>query len=322
MALSVHIISPAYGFGYQADIELVSRLLKQSGFEVTITPLISLRKRARLEKFAKLMAWRRRRFDINIFLAYTFPEWLPLARKNILIPNVEDVPPHNHRYLRHFDLVVAKTRLTEQVFRKMGLNTEHTGFTSKDLLDPEVPRDYTKFFHSCSSLLKGTNRLIELWSKHPEWPELVATIHNNLTIPKELPSNIRVLFGPKPVAEVKQIRNSYGFHLCTSEAEGYAHYIAESMSCRAVVLTTDGPPMNELIQPDRGILLESQDEKIPMGFSHRYLFKPESVEQQVERAMRLDRSAIDQMGANARAFFLENDRAFIARFPEVIKSMG
>jgi len=263
-----------------------------------------------------------KRFDLNIYLGGIFPEWLPLARKNISMPNVEDIPGHSHKYLRFIDHIVAKTRLTERVFRQMGFNTEYTGFMSRDIFDPEVPRDRIRFFHACSSQYKGTKRLLELWTRHPEWPELVATINYNPTIPEQLAPNIHAIRRPMTQAEVVQIRNTRTFHLCPSEVEGFGHYILEAMGCRAVVLTPNAAPMNELIQPARGILLDILDDRPPMGFSHRCFFKPESLEQQVEHAMKLDQAAIDQIGANARAFFLENCRAFLERFADVIRSIA
>lgn len=79
--------------------------------------------------------------------------------------------------------------------------------------------------------------------------------------------------------------------------------------------------MNELVQPDRGILLERMEEAPEMRLSRRYLFKPESLEKEVERAMKFDRATRDQRGAAARSFFLENDRIFRQRFIEVLQSL-
>jgi hypothetical protein len=184
-----------------------------------------------------------------------------------------------------------------------------------------VPREFGKFFHACSSQDKGTKRLIHLWGRHPEWPELVVTINHHPSIPDTLPANVRAYRKPMTQAEVVQIRNAHVFHLCTSEVEGFGHYIVEAMTCRAVAFTPNYPPMNELIQPGRGVLLDVLDDHPPAGFSHRCFFKPESVEEQVERALKMDRTEIERIGANARAFFLESRKAFSQRFPEVVRSL-
>jgi hypothetical protein len=164
--------------------------------------------------------------------------------------------------------------------------------------------------------------VLEVWTKHPEWPELVTVINHNETVPEEIKAaNIRALRKPMSDAEIRHLQNSYAFHLCPSEAEGFGHYIMESMSCRAVVFTTDGPPMNELIDSSRGILLDCLDERPPLGLSHRYLLKHESLERQVERAMRLDRTTIDQIGAAARDHFLKTNQTFLDQFPELVHSL-
>jgi glycosyltransferase involved in cell wall biosynthesis len=323
MSASIHVISPVAGFGNRLDLDLVAGLLEKHGFRVTRTPVVKRTKGARLRRIAEAMLQNLGRFDLNIFLAPIFPEWLPLARKNILIPNAEGFAPHMHKYLPKIDLVLAKTRLTERVFRELGCKTEYTGFVSKDQLNEQVPRDYTRFFHACSSQYKGTKGVLDVWAKHPEWPELVAVINHNEMVPAEIKiPNVRAIRQPMSDEEIKRFQNSFAFHLCTSEAEGFGHYIMESMSCRAVVFTTDGPPMNELIDSSRGILLDCLEERPPLGLSHRYLFRPESLEQQVERAMKMDRASVDRIGAAARDYFLRSNQSFIEVFPRLIQSLA
>jgi len=322
MSKSVHVISPVAGFGNSLDLELVASLLDENGFNVTRYPVVRREKKARYGRALGRILSFRGRFDVNIFLAPIFAEWLPLARKNVLIPNAEGFPAHLHKWLPRIDLVLAKTRLTERVFRQLGCRTEYVGFMSPDQLDEQVPRDPTKFFHACSSEHKGTQRLLEVWETHPEWPELVAVINNNGKIPASFKSgNIRAIRQRLTKAEVRQLQNSIRFHLCCSEAEGFGHYIMEAMSCRAVTFTTNGAPMNELIQPGRGILVDCLDDTPAMGLSHRYFFKPESLEEQVERVRKFDLAAVDEIGGAARAYFLESNRLFRERFPEIIRSL-
>jgi hypothetical protein len=323
MPRTVHVISPVAGFGNRLDLELVSALLRENGFLVTSYPVVRRGKVARLSRVAQRILSFRGRFDLNLFLAPIFPEWLPLARKNILIPNAEGFAGHLHKYLPKIDLILAKTRLTERVFRELGCPTEYVGFTSQDHLDPLVSRETCKFFHSCSSQYKGTRRLLEVWKAHPEWPELVAVVNHNDTIPESSfrAANLRAIRRPVSDAELRQLQNSIPFHLCPSEAEGFGHYIMEAMSCRAVTFTTDGPPMNELIDPSRGLLVDCLAERPKMALSHRYLFDPKSLEAQVERALKFDPETLQRLGANARDFFLENDRVFRRKFIEVMNAV-
>jgi hypothetical protein len=55
--------------------------------------------------------------------------------------------------------------------------------------------------------------------------------------------------------------------------------------------------------------------------SRRYFFKHESLEVQVEAAMKMTAEKRQQLGAAARAFFLENDRLFRQRFVEVLREL-
>jgi hypothetical protein len=46
-----------------------------------------------------------------------------------------------------------------------------------------------------------------------------------------------------------------GVHLCVSEREGFGHYLNEARGAAAVVITTEHPPMNELVRPGVGVLV-------------------------------------------------------------------
>lgn len=52
----------------------------------------------------------------------------------------------------------------------------------------------------------------------------------------------------------KHFRDSAGYFICPSEVEGYGHYINEGRIAAAITLTTDHPPMNELITDKRTLL--------------------------------------------------------------------
>jgi hypothetical protein len=319
MARLIHAISPVGGTGNRLDLELVCPLLEENGFKVVPYPVADRSGSGRLREMARRLIRFRRRFDINLFLGPLFPEWLPFASKNVWIPNVEGFHEHQRKFLPRIDLVLAKTRLTERIFRSLGRPVEYIGFTTPDRLDEKIPRDYTRFFHAGSSPLKGTKRLLEVWQAHPEWPELTAVIHTD--IPGFDRPNIRAIREYLPEAEVRRLQNATGIHLCCSEAEGFGHYIMEALGCGAVTFTTNGPPMNELVQPSRGVLVDCLEETPPLGLSHRYFFRPESLEAEVERVRKLDAASLRQLGAAARAFFLENDRLFRRRFIDVMRSL-
>lgn len=52
------------------------------------------------------------------------------------------------------------------------------------------------------------------------------------------------------------------FLMCPSLAEGYGHYINQARAAGAVIVTTDAPPMNELIVSNAmGVLIPTKIEK-------------------------------------------------------------
>jgi hypothetical protein len=320
MSRSIHVTTPG-GIGNQIDMDLVSPLLRQDGYRVTEYRVMNRRRPALYSKVLKHVLSLRGRFDINLFMGPLFPEWLPFAPKNIWIPNPEGFHEHHRRYFPFIHHVLAKTRLTERVFRDLGLPTTYVGFTSRDKLDPEVPRDATRFFHSRSSVHKGTIRLLETWKAHPEWPELVAVISDQEVLPDFKADNVRIIRRFVTEAEMKRLQNESTFHICCSEAEGFGHYIMEPFSCGAVVFTSDGAPMNELVDPSRGILVDCLPATPPLGLSHRYFFRAESLAREIERVLAFSEETRRQMGDAARAFYLQKDREFRKLFVETMRQL-
>ena len=296
----LHVISPVGGRGNRADLELVAPLLEQNGFEVTRYPVERRNGSSRLKHVLRHLPRFRGRFAVNLFLGPIFPEWLPFAARNVWVPNPEGFHEYDRKYLRCIDLVLAKTRLAEQIFRDLGRPVEFVGFTSHDQFDPSVLREPTRFFHAASSPYKGTSHLLACWKNHPEWPDLTV-IHNGSTHP-DLP-NVRLIREHLPNEEYRRLQNSHGVHLCCSEIEGFGHYIMEALSCAAATLTTDAAPMNELVQPDRGILVGCLEPGAPVGLCRRHPLDPRSLEAAVAQVVQMSPDARRHLGESARSFF-------------------
>jgi hypothetical protein len=201
MAHKIRVISPVAGFGNALDLEIVTSLLEQSGFDVTSYPVQKRGKTERSTQVLKRVMSMRGRFDVNIFLAPIFPECLPMARKNLLVPNAEGFAEHLHKWLPQIDLVLAK------------------------------------------------------------------------------------------------------------------------MSCRAVTFSTNAPPMNEMVLPSRGVQVECLSETSKLALTRGYFFNPESLETEIERALKLDQKTIGRVGTAARQFYIENDQFFRRNFIELIRSL-
>ena len=150
----------------------------------------------------------------------------------------------------------ARHGIAEKIFREAGFPTTFISFTSADRYDAGCRRNYDAFFHLAgSSDQKGTAPLVDLWRAHPEWPTLTIVQHPNNRLDVQAP-NITYISEHIDDEKLRRLRNEMGVHVCPSEAEGFGHSIVEAMSCRALVVTTDAPPMNEIVSADCGVLVE------------------------------------------------------------------
>jgi glycosyltransferase involved in cell wall biosynthesis len=134
-------------------------------------------------------------------------------------------------------------------------------------------------------------------------------------------ANIEHRIGYLADAELKRLQNAHRFHLCPSATEGFGHYIVEAMSVGAVVITLDAPPMNEMITPERGILVPWSR----IGTQHLatiFHFEDPSMERAIERALAMGDARCDAMGAASRAWYEAERAAFPGRLDAALRSVG
>jgi glycosyltransferase involved in cell wall biosynthesis len=132
--------------------------------------------------------------------------------------------------------------------------------------------------------------------------------------------NIEHRIGHASVEDVRALQNGHAFHLCLSEAEGWGHYIVEAMSCGVVVITCDAPPMNELVDATRGVLVATGEGQ-PFNMAERVPFDEASLEQAIAHVLALPPSARQTLGERARAWFEENHRGFPARLDAAVREV-
>jgi glycosyltransferase involved in cell wall biosynthesis len=114
------------------------------------------------------------------------------------------------------------------------------------------------------------------------------------------------------------LQNSIGVHLCPSEAEGFGHCIAEAMSCGALTLTTNAPPMNELITADRGILVNYNKTRRQRSGTNYYV-DPVDLERKINEIIQMDPALKQLLGQRARDWYEENDRFYRT---QLVASLG
>ena len=182
-----------------------------------------------------------------------------------------------------------------------------------------MPRQPVCLHIAGKSPLKGTEPLVALWRRHPEWPRLVVVQPSGRSAQPAAP-NIEFHLEYLGDAELRRLQNACMFHLCPSEAEGWGHYIVEAMSTGAVVVTVDAAPMNELIGADRGLLVRHQPTVPTQNLGQRFLFDDASLANAVTTAMQMPADTRERLGQAARGWFLANRSAFAGRIAQALKA--
>ncbi|MBS0213819.1 MAG: glycosyltransferase [Proteobacteria bacterium] len=317
--MKVRILTRDNGFGLSRDLRRVADALAEAGMQVE--PLGMGGDHAsnalRAAWLRLLQGWHGAP-EIQVFLERTYPRCLLLAPCNVLIPNPEWTGEDAVAVLPRFDAVLCKTRHAVDIFAAQGCATHYIGFSSDDRLDKTVPRERGFFHLAGRSAAKGTQAVLEAWRRHPEWPVLTVVQDARTAQPGAPAANIVHRVEHIDDGLLRTLQNRHQFHLCPSEAEGFGHYIVEALSVGAIVLTTDGAPMNELVTPDRGLLIEPA-RTARLNLSPQYFVSVEAIEAAVERALALDAQRLAVTSAAARAFFVAGDRAFRQRLPDAVR---
>jgi glycosyltransferase involved in cell wall biosynthesis len=319
----INLIGWDNGRGLSHDLRLLRETLQLQGNEVHVTSVGPKRRRwaARALWIRLQLIWQslqrgdgvRWKFDANIMLEHVQPAYFDSAQRNFFIPNPEWLSKRDERHLHRFDAVLAKTAVAAATFQARGITTRYIGFRSTDCLIPKTPRQ-PHFLHLAgASRMKGTARLLAVWRRHPEWPPLLVlqspqTAHGMPSAPDRanVQHHVATL---RNIEEIRRLQNSHVFHLCLSEAEGWGHYIAEAMSCGAVTITCDAPPMNELVRPDRGLLVAAKAAGT-LNAATRYHFDEAALEATIERARTMEPLEYNALGSAARGWFQANQKRF------------
>lgn len=186
--------------------------------------------------------------DINIFLELLAADFHRMAPRNIYVPNPEWF--FSDRWggiLPRMDEIWAKTEDCMALFRGLHRRVVKSGWTSEDRMRIPVPVKKAMLHVAGGSSAKGTDQVIAAMAGLPNHHLTLVT-----RIPRgRVPSNVEVITNPSD-DRLAELQSSHLVHLCPSSYEGFGHYINEARSCAAFVITTDAPPMNELVDRENG----------------------------------------------------------------------
>ena len=306
------IISKDNGYGLTVDAKTLAHALAQLDVPAIIAKPGDRRWIDRLT--------RRRTHDFIFHLERVHPSWIDAGATNILIPNQERFPRRHTGRLRHIDMVLTKTAHACEIFSDLGCKTIHVGFMSPDRHNPAIGKDWRSFLHVAGgSTLKGTEDIISLWSRHPEWPDLTL-VQKEANIARPLPPNVKAAPGFVTEDQLTALMNGCGIHLCPSRSEGWGHYIHEALGCGAVVITTDAPPMNEFVNAQYGVVVET-DRSEMRHLGRNYFVAAPALETAVGSLLTIDQDMLEEMGREARGAFLSNRKAFHERLGTAISGL-
>lgn len=325
----VHIVARDNGAGLSRDITILTEAVSAGGFDLTVSALGQggWRRGARSARLRARLAWdafRRggaRHFDVNLMDERIWPNFRMLARRNVLLPHPEWFDIAWIAQLEMVDCVFAKTRHAVPIFEAQGRRTLFVGFSSLDRRLADVPREPTFFHLGGRSVNKGSQPLIDLWIQRPDFPMLTMIQRAPLKVPPALPSNVRLIADYIDDAELRVLQNRHLFHLCPSETEGFGHHLVEGMSCGAITLATDAPPMNEMITNERGVLVPYARTGTQQ-LATTYFVDVDALEAGVERMLALTQNERRAKSEAVRAWWDDNDRSFRERLASAIETVA
>ena len=304
---SINIVALPNGVGISRDIKIITDILSPAGFDVSCSHLF------RMDATKK--------YDLNIFLERLTPAALTTANLNCMIPNQEWFEPDWLPLLKHFNLILAKTRYAEGIFRGLGCNTDFVSFTSEDRYIEGIKKDHVHWLHLVGkSIQKQTEMVLRTWQKNPGFPHLTVIQDPKFWRPRTSLRNVTYMNDRVPEHLLQVMQNTFTVHVCPSETEGFGHYIMEAMSAKAITITTDAAPMNELVTEDRGLLVKPVGgERMRLSVAH--YINEKTLEDAVIKATVMNDCQIEERGEKARKFYLENDVFFRQQFLHSIRNL-
>ncbi|MGC8119088.1 glycosyltransferase [Marinobacter sp. VGCF2001] len=259
------------------------------------------------------------RADLVIHLENLWISQLAAGRRHWLIPNQEWFIESRGPYLSFINRILCKTHHAVSIFSALHSDTRYLGFTGGEIgaRTGLERKDYCLALHVAgNSQFKGTQRVIECWQKHPDWPELVIVSQHQDT---SSAANIRI---EKSLTntELNTLWAQAGFAVLPSEVEGYGQVLAESMANGCITITTDAPPMNELVGEDRGILAEVE-RKLTFRLGTRYLVSEQALEQSIQAAIDQPPATLAHMSRLAIEWYSINHEQFLSRLESQLKDL-
>jgi glycosyltransferase involved in cell wall biosynthesis len=191
-----------------------------------------------------------------------------------------------------------------------------TGFMFEDRLLPGVKKDPSFLHVAGQSRGRFSRRIINEWLSHPEWPLLNVT---GSKLRNASPAaNVRVFGGFIDDGDLRRLQNESSFQICTSRYEGFGHSFWEALSCGAVVLAANAPPMDESLRDDVGIVVPATVTRRKMGLVRLCDVSRADLRSSIEVALSTTTERMSLLSSRARNVALEMSGAACNRIAREI----
>lgn len=254
--------------------------------------------------------------DIVIFLEHINKKYTQ-CKYILFFPNYEILNKTDFIYMHNYiDLICAKNEHTKNYLTELGFDERKiavTGFTSIDRSRHCVKQ--IGFLHvKGKSSNKNTQILINTWIQHPEWPVLHIVQEFDYEIDEDITINSNIILTQRHISEneLNYLMNLYKYHLCPSQVEGFGHYINEGLSCSSVVITSNAPPMNELINEENGILMNPNIQITNLGVI-KCLYSISDIEKCVKKCLTMSEEEYVTTSTKGYDSFTLNHEKFVEK---------
>ncbi len=291
--MNINIYTKLNGVGLEADANILADALKDHNTHIVDWERPSSRKAL-----------------LGIHLEHIRGERFQQSELNVLIPNPEWFDNRFKKNLARIDVVLCKTWDSMEIFSKLHKDCRYIGFTSLDRNKAVAKRK--EFLHLAGlSSHKNTEKVVSLWNQGGMPPLTLQKLNKNY-------QSKNFTFVGQRIADIEGFLSSYQFHLCPSKAEGFGHYINEALSTGGIVVTTDAPPMNELVKNDYGFLVKAKRSGTH-NMGKEYDVEVADLKEKVLECYNMKAEQLNEMSRKSREAFEKRDREFRKNINDFVK---
>jgi len=317
--MKVNIILPMISIGYKMDAKVIQSVIPKS--KICTNKLFY--ENALMNIFIQ---------DVND------KNFLKNAKYNLVVINQElffHNGVHKNSPIYDIDYVLCKSSIAVKLAKKFKMEYKFKykiykiGFTT---IFPKIKtlKNYNEMIHSAGSHhWKQTDTIVKLWLKHPELPKITITCEKqcyknikHLLKNKKLPENIVIYKKLIPFDKYIKLKNEIGIHITPSLIEGFGHYINEARIVGATILTSNYPPMNELVNKECGVLVNCSKLLIKRNKSKICYINENDLLKGITKIISMSDQEKEKLGENAYNSYIKEKKYFTKRMNLLIDKLS